>query len=200
MTEAAVRQRYSELADSYIRMFGAVDRVATEDLVFLRRSFDGCAGAILDAGCGPGHLTAYLTELGFTASGVDLVPEFITSARARWPGIDFAIGSVRDVGLADRTLGGILAWFSLIHCAPDELADILNDFRRMLTPGGRLVVGFFAGDAVEPFDHKVTTAYRWPVDEMSRTLASAGFAEHDRVWRAGSADVRPHAAIAARAR
>lgn len=200
MPESLVRQRYSELSDVYIQLFGGVDRVATQDLTFLRRSFDGCTGTILDAGCGPGHLTAYLTDLGFTATGVDLVPEFVDSARAQWPGIDFAIGSVRCLGLPDQTLGGVLAWFSLIHCAPSELADMLIEFRRMLTPGGMLVVGFFSGDAVEPFDHKVTTAYRWPVDEMSRMLSSAGFAESDRVWRAGTADMRPHAAIAARAR
>lgn len=64
-------------------------------------------------------------------------------------------------------------------------------------PGGTLVVGFFEGDTVEALAHKVTTAYRWPVDEMARMLAAAGFSEVDRLRRPGSADVRPHAVLAA---
>jgi hypothetical protein len=47
------------------------------------------------------------------------------------------------------------------------------------------------------FDHKVMTAYRWPVDEFSERLARAGFAEVERLRRPGDGTYRPHAAIAA---
>lgn len=198
MAEAAVRHRYCAVAEVYIQMFGAVDRVDPEDLAFLERNLGHCDGSVLDAGCGPGHLTAYLTGLGLTARGVDLVPDFIDHARANWPTVDFAVGSVRMLGIPERSLGGILAWYSLIHREPVELTEILAEFRRTMSPGGTLVVGFFDGRDVEPFDHKVTTAYRWPVDEMARMLTSAGFVEVDRLRRAGTDGTRPHAALAAR--
>lgn len=184
-------------------MFGAVDRVDPENLEFLERNLGHCDGPVLDAGCGPGHLTAYLTDIGLAASGIDLVPEFIDSARSNWPAIEFAVGSLRTLGLPDRSLGGILAWYSLIHCAPVELAAALTEFHRTMSPGGTLVVGFFEGGfeggGVGPFDHKVTTVYHWPADEMSRMLSLAGFAESDRLRRAGTDGMRPHAALAARA-
>ncbi|KWX65535.1 class I SAM-dependent methyltransferase [Mycobacterium sp. NAZ190054] len=199
MTEAVVRHRYSEVADVYIRMFGEVDRVAAEDLAFLRRNLAECAGTVLDAGCGPGHLTSFLADLGLAAAGVDLVPEFVACARARRPDLDFAVGSLHNLALPDGALGGVMAWFSLIHCDTTELAHVLAEFHRMTVPGGMLVVGFFDGEAVERFDHKVTAAYRRPVDDMSRMLAAAGFAEVERVRRAGTDQARPYAAIAARA-
>jgi SAM-dependent methyltransferase len=198
MTEAAIRRSYTEIADVYILKFGSIADVHPEDLDFIKRNLGDCDGTVLDAGCGPGHLTAYLTSLGLRARGIDLVPHFIDRARAQWPGIDFAVGSLRALDVADHSLSGILAWYSLIHCEPSELDGIFAEFRRALIPDGRLVVGFFDGDEVEPFDHKVTTAYRWPVDEMSRTLAAAGFVEVDQARRPATGDIRAHAALAAR--
>lgn len=197
MTEAAIRRRYTEMADIYIRMFGAVEHVNPEDLGFLERNLGHCDGTVLDAGCRPGHLTAYLTDLGLTARGIDLVPEFIDSARSAWPKLDFAVGSVHTLDIPDRSLSGILAWYSLIHCEPAGLAAVLTEFHRTMSRGGKLVVGFFEGGEVGPFDHKVTTAYRWPADEMSRMLSMAGFVEVDRLRRAGTDRIRPHAALAA---
>ena len=199
MTDAVVRRRYTEVADVYIDMFGATARVDPEDLGFLERGLGSCEGTVLDAGCGPGHLTAYLKNLGVRAKGIDLVPAFISSARSNWPDLDFTVGSVYSLDTADGSLDGILAWYSLIHCEPAALATVLNEFRRTLRDGGRLVVGFFDGDEIEPFDHKVTTAYRWPVDELSRRLSVAGFTEVERVQRAGTGSTRPHAPLAAAA-
>jgi ubiquinone/menaquinone biosynthesis C-methylase UbiE len=74
---------------------------------------------------------------------------------------------------------------------------VLAEFHRVLTPGGRLVVGFFEStDTIEPFPHKVTTAYRWPADQFSETLHKAGFTELARLHHPASGDVRPHGALA----
>ena len=74
---------------------------------------------------------------------------------------------------------------------------MLAKFRRAMVPGGPLVVGIFVGDEVGAFDHKVATAYRWPVDEFSARLRRAGFAEVERLLRLDDAAHRPHAAVAA---
>jgi len=198
MTESLIRRRYTEVSDIYTRMFGAVAHVDPDDLQFLERNFSRCDGTILDAGCGPGHLTGYLTDLGLKATGIDLVPAFIETAQANWPEVEFGVGSMCPLDLPAGSLGGILAWYSLIHYEPDAVGDVLCNFRSALSDNGTLVVGFFDGDDLETFDHKVTTAYRWPVDEMSKMLSAAGFVEVDRLQRPGTNLVRPHAALAAR--
>jgi hypothetical protein len=99
--------------------------------------------------------------------------------------------------VADHSVAGILAWYSLIHLPPQDLDGVLAEFRRAMAPAGTLVVGVFDADEVAAFDHKVVTAYRWPPDEFSRRLARAGFAEVERLQRPSDGTHRPHAAIAA---
>jgi hypothetical protein len=85
-----------------------------------------------------------------------------------------------------------------IDLPPAELDAVLAGFRRILIPSGRLVIGFFdSDDGVAAFDHKVHTAYRWPVDEFSARLTRAGFTELQRI-RQQFPD-RQYAAIAATA-
>jgi hypothetical protein len=76
---------------------------------------------------------------------------------------------------------------------------VLAELRRVMTPGGTLVVGFFDGGEVAAFEHKVATADLGPVDELSARLRRGGFTEVERLRRPNAAEPaqRPHAAIAA---
>jgi SAM-dependent methyltransferase len=150
-------------------------------------------------GCGPGHLTAHLRSLEVEAIGLDLVPEFIAHARVNHRAGRYVLGSIRQLPVPDRSVAGILAWYSLIHLPPDELDGALAELRRAMAPAGRLVVGFFDGDELLAFDHKVVTAYYWPVDAFAERLGLAGFTEIERLRRPGVTEPgrRPHAVIAA---
>jgi SAM-dependent methyltransferase len=189
-----VRDAYTSIAGLYIDLFGAEDKVHADDLALIGRHLGG-PGRVLDLGCGPGHLTGHLRSLGAHAIGVDLVPEFIAHARATHPDGDYRLGSLTDLAVTDGSVTGILAWYSLIHMPPPDLDGVLAAFGRMLVPGGRLVIGFFTGHAVEAFDHKVTTAYRWPPDVLAARLAAAGFTERERLLRSSDGTHRPHGAI-----
>ena len=192
-----VRQAYASVAELYIDLFGASDKVHAGDLAFIARHLTGRPGTVLDLGCGPGHITGYLRSLGVDATGIDMVPEFIAHAQAAHPGGTYQVGSIEKLAVADHSVGGILAWFSLIHLPPDDLDGVLAEFRRALAPAGTVVIGFFDGDEVAAFDHKVVTAYRWPADEFSERLARAGFTEVERLRRPGEGTQRPYAAMAA---
>ena len=194
-----VRQAYASVADLYIELFGSSQQVHAEDLAFIGRHLAGRPGPVLDLGCGPGHITGHLRSLGVDATGMDLVPEFIAHAQAAHPSSWFQLGSMEDLAVADNSIAGILAWYSLIHLPPQQLDPVLDEFRRAMAPAGTLVLGVFDGDEVAAFDHKVVTAYRWRLDELVERLARAGFTEVERLRRPGEGDRRPHAAIAARA-
>ncbi len=172
-----------------------------DDTALVRRHLTGLAGPVLDLGCGPGHWTAHLHALGAEVTGVDAVPEFIAYARATYPGPVFRLSSMTEVDVPEHSVAGILSWYSTIHVPPPHLGRVLAQFGRLLAPSGVLVAGFFdSDDAVAAFDHKVTTAYRWPADVFAEHLVEAGFNEMQRVQhQLPERPDRKYAAIAARA-
>lgn len=197
MDKEQVRQSYASAADLYLELFGTRQQVHRDDLAFIGRHLAGRRGAVLDLGCGPGHLTDYLRELGTDATGIDMVPEFIDHARAAYPDGRYEFGSVEGLDAADHSVAGLLAWYSLIHLTPQDLDGVLTEFQRAIAPAGMLVLGLFDGAEITAFDHKVVTAYRWPADEISKRLARAGFTEVERLQRPASDHHRAHVAIAA---
>jgi SAM-dependent methyltransferase len=170
------------MSEQYIALFDGDWQPHVEDTALVRGHLVGLDGTVLDLGCGPGHWSSYLHSLGADVTGVDLVPEFIDYARTNFPGPEFRLGSMTDLDFRDHSVAGILSWYSTIHLPPPELDGVLAEFRRLLVPSGRLVIGFFdSDDEVAAFDHKVHTAYRWPVDEFSARLTTAGFTELQRL-------------------
>lgn len=193
-----VQRAYGAMAEQYIELISSA-QVHPDDLALIARHLSIRPGAVLDVGCGPGHLTAHLRSLGVEATGVDLVPELIDHARVAYPDGRYQLGSMRQLPVSDQSVAGMLAWYSLIHLPPDDLDGVLAELRRAMAPAGTLVAGFFDGDEVVAFEHKVVTAYYWPVDVFAERLRQAGFTEIERQRRPGVAEPgrRPHAAIAA---
>ena len=196
----AVRDAYASKAQQYIDLSAGWPE-DDEDSALVRRHLTGLGGRVLDLGCGPGYWTADLQSLGADVTGVDLVPEFVAHARATHPGSDFRLGSMTELDVPDHSVAGVLSWYSTIHLPPAQLVRALAEFRRVMAPAGVLVLGFFdSEDGVAAFDHRVITAYRWPVDVFAERLAAAGFVELER--RQHQVPERPdrrYAAVAARA-
>lgn len=140
---------------------------------------------VADLGCGPGHATAYLAAAGLAAFGIDLSVPMITIAKRSYRDLQFAVGSLAALPLPTRSLDGVLVRFSIIHTPPDEVPDQLAEVARVLRTGGSALFSFQAvadgGPEVEPFDHRVTTGYRWHPDRMAGLLGQAGLTELDRL-------------------
>lgn len=196
-----MRDAYSSIYEDYIRFVDGDWASQDEDKALVRCHLAGRSGPVLDLGCGPGQWTAYLHSLGAHVTGVDIVPEFITHARATHPGPEFRLASMTELDVPKHSVAGILAWYSTIHMLQPELDRALAEFRRLLATDGMLVIGFFdSDDDWAGFDHKVITAYRWPVDVFAEHLAKAGLVEVQRLrQRFPERPDRKYAAIAARA-
>jgi ubiquinone/menaquinone biosynthesis C-methylase UbiE len=175
MSIARVREAYAARAGEYTSRFGTIEATAELDRQYVLAWARAVDGRIVDVGCGPGQWTNYLHENGVDIEGVDAVPEFIDGARQRYPGVEYRIGRADRLGVDDASLGGILAWFSLIHSDPDRIDAVLSEFARCTRPGGGLAIGFFEGAELAAFDHAVTTAYFWPVALLSARVERAGF-------------------------
>ncbi|MEW1721007.1 class I SAM-dependent methyltransferase [Streptomyces sp. NPDC093109] len=178
----AIAVRYADLVRDHLDAL-PLDRAILAAFAELARTAD--AGPVAELGCGPGYLTAHLRGLGLDAFGVDLSPVMIGLARAAYPDLRFDVGSMDALDMADGRLGGIVSWYSVIHAPPRELPSYLAEFRRVLAVDGTLLLGFFEseGGPVTAFDHKVTTAYRWPVDDLAGLAGEAGFVEVGRMLR-----------------
>ncbi len=142
-------------------------------------------GPVVELGCGSGRITAHLRSLGLDGFGVDLSPVMIGIARETYPDLRFEVGSMDSLDLADGAVSAVVAWYSVIHAPPEHLPSYLAEFRRVLSPGGHLLLAFFesSGDPVTEFDHKVVTAYRWPIDRLAESAREAGFTELGRTLR-----------------
>ncbi|WP_114856370.1 class I SAM-dependent methyltransferase [Brachybacterium sp. YJGR34] len=192
----SVRKSYGARAAEYIAALGSIDHAAGPDIALVERWARSVEGPVLDVGCGPGQWTHHLTTLGLDAVGIDPVPAFVESARATYPGVRYREGRAEDLGVDEGALGGVLAWYSLIHTAPDQLPAVLAEFARALRPGGALALGFFTGPRLAPFDHAVTSAHHWPVELLGAEVAAAGFTVTHAESRTDPGS-RPHGALLA---
>ena len=100
------------------------------------------AGPVADVGCGPGRVTGYLNDLGLAVFGIDLSPEMIAVARRTYPGLRFEVGSMLALDVPDAALGGVLAWYSVIHVPDERVPEAFAEFCRVLAPGGLVLLAF----------------------------------------------------------
>lgn len=147
---ADIRVSYDNVAESYagrVRDF-LVDAPYRRAVIALFAELVHARGGgqVADVGCGPGHITAHLHQLGVEAFGIDISPAMIDLARRDHPGIRFEVGSMTDLRLPEASVAGVIAWYSLIHIPDDEVGSIFAQFRRVLRPGGPLLLGFHVGD------------------------------------------------------
>lgn len=187
----ATREAYDAAAVTYEQLFSDTLRDSPLDRailgVFAEVVSASGDGQVADLGCGPGHITAHLGELGLAAFGVDASPVMIKLARQAYPGLRFDVGSMTALDIADGVLGGVLSRWSVIHTPPRELPVILAEFHRVLASGGHLLVGFSASEdpshPTQGFDHAVAPAYRWWPDHLAEMLRESGLSEVARMVR-----------------
>jgi ubiquinone/menaquinone biosynthesis C-methylase UbiE len=178
----AVSARYAEFARGELDAL-PLDRAVLAAFADHVRAEGG--GLVADLGCGEGRIGAHLAGLGLDVTGIDLSPALLEIARATYPGLRFETGSMHALPLGDATLAGVVSWYSVIHAAPGDVPAYLAEFARVLQPGGHLLAAFFeaVNEPVTAYDHKVTPAYRWPVDELAALAGEAGFTEVGRMSR-----------------
>ncbi len=142
---------------------------------------DAGGGSVADVGCGPGYVTRHLHDLGVDAFGIDLSPEMIAIAKRDYPDLRFEVGTMTDLDLADDSVAGVLAFWSVIHVPDHSVPGVFVQFRRVLRPGGPLLVGFHVGDEArhtsEGYSGRLINvdSYRRRPDQVARWLREAGF-------------------------
>ena len=126
-------------------------------------------GRFLEVGCGPGFVTEALRELrpGLTVVGLDLDPTLLGVAKDLFPAVR---GDATRLPFADDSFDFVYARLVARHL-PDPTAA-LAEMRRVLRPGGRLVVADTDDDAI--LVHPEPDGYREVREARHRTHARRG--------------------------
>ncbi|MEU5868370.1 MULTISPECIES: methyltransferase domain-containing protein [unclassified Nonomuraea] len=94
--------------------------------------------AVADVGCGSGRAVAEMAERGARAIGVDPDERMISVAGGRWPAGEFRVAQAYELPFADGELRGYRA--EKVFHVLDDPARAVAEARRVLAPGGRIVL------------------------------------------------------------
>ena len=176
-----IRQSYDSVADVYeARFLDELDGKPLARELLADVAADASAGEpVVDLGCGPGQIGLAVRRHGRVVIGLDLSLPMTTLARAR---LDGAVNAdLLALPLASGSIGGVVAFYSLIHLRRAALGSALGELARVLRPGGRLLVAVHQGDGEITVDEfvgrpvpMVATLFR--LDELTAAFEAAGFA------------------------
>ena len=182
MSDTLTQTAYNLVAEEYARrMLHELDH-KPRDRELLEQFAKEVAGKgrVADLGTGPGQIARYLHDHGVDAFGIDLSPAMVELARREHPGMEFQQGDMRALPLSDDSLAGMTAFYCIIHIPRPDVTSVLKELRRVLQPGGLLLLSFHRGTQVRHLDEwweqpvSVDFVY-FERDEMVGYLQAAGF-------------------------
>jgi ubiquinone/menaquinone biosynthesis C-methylase UbiE len=145
---------------------------------------------VLDVGCGTGFFARALAEVVGPKGevlGVDAAPEMVAHAAARSRSVAncrFEVGSAGALAYPDGSFDVLVSSLTLHHLATEEQLPAVREMRRLLRPGGRLLIAEF----------QAPTGHGWrlllgptgldsmgsAVPRVESLVAEAGFGEIER--------------------
>lgn len=208
--ETLTREGYDRTAAAYAERFHHHLDDKPVDVAMIRAFTSLVANTknkrVVDVGCGTGVTTALLDGWGVDAFGIDLSANMIAQARRLNPSLRFEVGSMMNLDVPDGSVGGVCAWYSIIHVPDQHLAGVLGEFHRVLSPAGLVLMAFQVGKEprvlTSAFGHDVhLTFIRRQPEQVEEHLVSAGFRVYAQLVRQPDADgfeSTPHAYLIAR--
>ncbi len=182
MTHDQIHNRIQTAYDQIAPHYAARNSEMREGLIDLAAQFLEIMNKpahVLDLGCGAGRDMAWLEDHGTYVVGADLSTGMLSHARqlvrgplvqADMTSLPFAVGS----------FNGIWCMASLLHLPKAEAPVALAEMKRVLLPGGALVLGLQEGDSesweVNPYEGVQERFFaRYKLEEAEDMLARAGF-------------------------
>jgi SAM-dependent methyltransferase len=202
--QARVRASYDAVTDAYIErvrdelQHKPLDRALLTAFAEQVQAEFGAGAFVCDAGCGPGHVGAFLAGLGLTVTGIDLSPLMVERARALYPDLSFEVGTMTRLDAGDGRWHGLIAFYSIIHLTGDaEVRAALREFHRTLVDGGLLLIAVHLGEGGDATVHAeemlgvaVDMEFRFfDLERLAGDVAAAGFAVEARLVRSPYPDV-----------
>lgn len=124
-------------------------------------------------------MAAYLALGGVEVSGLDLSAGMVAEAKRLFPDLEVVAGDMLELPFADAVLGGVIAFYSIIHFDDDQLGTAFSEMARVLVDGGLVALAFHIGDEVvhreQWWDMPVVLDARFlPTEHVTVLLVKAG--------------------------
>jgi ubiquinone/menaquinone biosynthesis C-methylase UbiE len=140
------------------------------------------ASHLIDVGCGTGRDMAWFESQGLAVTGIDLSNQMLTHARPIVRGALFNM-NMCQLGLRNATFDAAWCCASLLHVPKHESASALGEIRRVLKPGGPMILTLqkrsseIDGESWEDSDSPGVRRFfaRHSVGEATNLLAGSGF-------------------------
>ncbi len=145
---------YDTVAREYAEKFCDEHEKKPKDREILCRFSQEVTGMkpIWDFGCGPGQTTDFLRNLGTEISGLDLSENLIEQANMIHPCITFRKGNILDLDFENNSIGGIVAFYAIVHFSQTQLKKAFREIFRVLQPGGVFLFTYHIGEETIQLD------------------------------------------------
>jgi ubiquinone/menaquinone biosynthesis C-methylase UbiE len=175
--EHDVRSSYDRVAEKYETRFLGELSGKPRDRELLDAFSTAVGDPVVEVGCGPGQIGAHVRARGRRVIGADISVAMATRATRR---LDAAIvGDMRALAVATGAAAGVLAFYSLIHLPRWEVGAALEEFARVLRPGGRALFSLYEGQGETEVGEFLGEAVRvrvmfFDLDELVAATRAAG--------------------------
>jgi len=180
-----VNQQFGQAAAAYLT---STAHAQGADLTWLAIQMqDQAAAAVLDLGCGAGHVSFAVAPHVASVTALDLSPQMLDvvqqeAGRRALANLKTQVGVAESLPFADASFDVVLTRFSAHHWSDVPLA--LQEIRRVLKSGGRFIVIDVMAPGKPLFDTHLQTiellrdvshVRNYSFAEWSGFLAAAGF-------------------------
>jgi ubiquinone/menaquinone biosynthesis C-methylase UbiE len=143
-----IENMYDTIAKEWAETFSGEHEKKPKDQEILRRFSQeiGDRRPVWDFGCGPGNTTKYLKNLGIEISGLDLSEKILEQARTIHPEILFRKGNILELEFDGDSIGGIVAFYAIVHFTEEQVEIAFREAFRVLQPGGIFLFTYHIGE------------------------------------------------------
>jgi len=102
---------------------------------------------IVEFGAASGYVSKFLYDRGLrNLTATDISEPSLAVGKSAYPMIRFEYQDMTKTTYADRSAGGILCFYGIVHFSYKEIRKTLVEWKRVLKTGGRALFSFHVGE------------------------------------------------------